>query len=190
MAVIMKMCTKCKRELTELEFSKNKHHKDGLRSQCKDCVKIYAKSYRKNNRDKLLKYSRNYNEKNRDILRENDRIRYRSNPKIFLERKRKSRMENPEKSRERGRVHYSKNKDYYLSRNEKRKRNYGRIKIMDNPFPEEIKVEWHHINDLLVIPIPCSIHKYNYGNGHRDLMDKEITKLYCVNFNKLFGCMF
>lgn len=38
-----KSCTKCKKELLKKDFSKDKQKKDGLRSSCKNCSKIYNK---------------------------------------------------------------------------------------------------------------------------------------------------
>ncbi len=60
-------------------------------------------------------------------------------------------------------------KNYVLGRNSRR-RNMGMIQIMDNPFPMEIKVDRHHINDLLVIPMPKLTHSKQGGlqKTHRD----------------------
>jgi hypothetical protein len=41
----MKICSKCKRELDESNFYKNKNKKDGLCAECKDCTKEYGKKY-------------------------------------------------------------------------------------------------------------------------------------------------
>jgi len=43
----MKICSKCKRELPEEAFRKDKSIKDGLRSECRDCCKPYSKKYNK-----------------------------------------------------------------------------------------------------------------------------------------------
>ena len=37
----MKVCSKCKESKGLEEFNKDKNHKDGLRSQCKSCIKEY-----------------------------------------------------------------------------------------------------------------------------------------------------
>jgi len=49
----------------------------------------------------------------------------------------------------------------------KRKRNLGFISLMSNPFPEEIPVDYHHINNVFVIPIPRQVHKNMLGKNHR-----------------------
>jgi hypothetical protein len=41
---IKKTCSKCKRELSTDNFSKSKGKKDGLKSHCKECVRIYNKA--------------------------------------------------------------------------------------------------------------------------------------------------
>lgn len=42
-----KRCSKCKEVKALSEFSKDKNHKDGLRSYCKSCQKIYEIEYKK-----------------------------------------------------------------------------------------------------------------------------------------------
>lgn len=41
----MKKCSKCKRELDESCFSRNKSKSDGLQTICKECRKIYNKKH-------------------------------------------------------------------------------------------------------------------------------------------------
>jgi len=38
---------------------------------------------------------------------------------------------------------------------------------MSNPFPTEIPVDYHHINNIFVIPVPRQAHKSMYGKEHR-----------------------
>jgi hypothetical protein len=66
---------------------------------------------------------------------------------------------------------------------EKRNRNYGFIQIMDNPFPKEVEIDWHHINDMLVIPIPRKIHRDIKGKNHRKLCNSIIEDLYMICTN-------
>jgi len=55
-----KTCTKCGIEKDVSEFYKNKTHKDGLRSQCKQCMRGYYYE----NREEVLEYAKKY-QKNR-----------------------------------------------------------------------------------------------------------------------------
>lgn len=43
----MKRCTKCKRELPETDFNKNKREKSGLRAECRECQHIEYARYAK-----------------------------------------------------------------------------------------------------------------------------------------------
>ncbi len=35
-----------------------------------------------------------------------------------------------------------------------KRRRLSFVPIMNNPFPQDIKIEWHHINDKFVVPVP------------------------------------
>ena len=58
-----------------------------------------------------------------------------------------------------------------------RRRNLSFIPIMNNPFPEEIKVEYHHINNTFVIPIPNRLHETIMGKQHRTKVNEYIENL-------------
>ena len=80
----MKRCSTCKVEKPLTEFYKDKTKKDGLRSQCKSCVKSYyeankdkLKSYYKANKDKVKSYYeankdkvKSYYEANKDKVKD------------------------------------------------------------------------------------------------------------------------
>jgi hypothetical protein len=68
---IVKKCYKCKQELDEKLFHRNKNTTDGLQAYCKECVKpytktnkeklsLYHKKYRENNKKKAANYSKEY----------------------------------------------------------------------------------------------------------------------------------
>jgi hypothetical protein len=71
-----KVCRKCGLEKPTSEFYKYKTGKDGLRAQCKDCIKEYASSHPEQRR----KNSRNFYHNNKERLLEMAKI-YRSNHK-------------------------------------------------------------------------------------------------------------
>jgi hypothetical protein len=59
----MKVCTKCKIEKEETEFSKHKKNKrDGLDTHCKACKSEYKRA----NRDSIARWQSEYNKANRD----------------------------------------------------------------------------------------------------------------------------
>lgn len=76
------------------------------------------------------------------------------------------------------------------SRKWAKRREMGFIPLMANPFPKEIKVTYHHLNDKpgLSIPLPTIIHSNIPGNPvklHRKLVDGWIKKLYCIDIDTL-----
>jgi len=61
-----KHCKKCDITKSIEHFSKDKHHTDGLQSQCKSCVNVY----REENKEKLAAYKTEYNKNNRHKRKE------------------------------------------------------------------------------------------------------------------------
>jgi len=91
----MKICTKCKVEQDESEFTKRKKNKDGLRSDCKSCSREYykenkesikeyqieyQKEYQQNNKESLKEYQKEYRQNNKDSIKEIQK-EYRQNNK-------------------------------------------------------------------------------------------------------------
>lgn len=60
-----KTCSKCERELPVLCFSTAKDCKDGLRSECRDCVSEYVKKRQKSTKN-LIALRRHYEFHNKD----------------------------------------------------------------------------------------------------------------------------
>ena len=60
-----KICTKCKRSLPLVQFSKQTNKKSGYCSQCKSCVSIYQKRWDSNNKEKRRKYVHQWYIRNR-----------------------------------------------------------------------------------------------------------------------------
>ena len=60
----------------------------------------------------------------------------------------------------------------------KRQRDLGWIPLFDNPFPEDVNVHYHHINNILVIPMPSITHMNNLGMNHREQCNMWINKLF------------
>lgn len=83
--------------------------------------------------------------------------------------------------KERKRKYYKENKDIYAKRAYKRKRELGFLKIMPNVFPNNIKVNFHHIDNLCVIPLPQKIHQRYNGysrDEHREKLDYYVKMYY------------
>lgn len=58
----MRICNKCKEELSEDMFSKNKNGKNGLHTWCKCCVKQYYQ----NNKEAIALYGKQYNQDHKE----------------------------------------------------------------------------------------------------------------------------
>ena len=73
-----KECTKCNKKKSILKFVKDKYKKDGYRSSCKKCYKVYLDS----NRDNINARQRKYNKENRNVSNKYYRER-RQNDSLF-----------------------------------------------------------------------------------------------------------
>lgn len=67
--VPLKICTKCKIEKCLYEFNKHNGCSDGLRPDCKSCVKESNARYRDENKEKIAKSKAEYQKQNREKLR-------------------------------------------------------------------------------------------------------------------------
>lgn len=63
---VVKICSRCKLELSASFFYPEKRQADGLRRYCKDCSNSACRKYRLQNKDKCLAYR----EKNKEARRE------------------------------------------------------------------------------------------------------------------------
>jgi hypothetical protein len=61
-----RVCSKCKKELDESQFNKDKTKKDGLECRCKSCIKEKTKKYREKNQEKIKKYRDNTKNKSKE----------------------------------------------------------------------------------------------------------------------------
>lgn len=82
-------------------FSKNKRSFDGLKNQCKECIR----QYRLDNKQKISDQRRRRRELNRETLIERSRIYDRENREAIAERRRKYRQKNRELLAEQNRAY-------------------------------------------------------------------------------------
>jgi len=123
-----------------IDVEQRKQYKHGYRQNHKEALKQKIKEYQQTERGKEV--YRNSGKKYRCTHREKEKRRY----------KKYSRTEAGKKANKK--------------RNAKH-RKLGFIPLMSNPFPEEIPVDYHHINNVFVIPIPRQVHKNMLGKNHR-----------------------
>lgn len=76
----MKQCSLCKEKKRIDAFNRRKSHKDGLRSECRDCQRKSAQTYRTDHRDKANESSRKYRRANPEKRRVTNRNWNRNNP--------------------------------------------------------------------------------------------------------------
>lgn len=113
-----KICTKCKIEKPIEAFFKNKDKKDGLRSNCKECVKAYSKV----NAEKIALKNKIYREVNKEKYAEHQKAYYQENRDMILEHVKKYRQENREIVLERKKAYYQTPRGKAEKRNSNHKR--------------------------------------------------------------------
>lgn len=169
-----KTCSKCgiEKPLKDYYIS----IRDGIFAHCKECNKKRSREYFFENHEERLKINKEYYETYKELYP--DRVKktkenWRKNNKKYMQDYKKN-----YRHTEHGKIVLKKSK-------EKRSRNKGFVPLFENPFPNEIEVDYHHINNLLVIPLPKVTHKGNLGKNHIEKCNKWIQKLYCLDVNKL-----
>jgi len=71
-----------------------------------------------------------------------------------------------------------------------KRHNMNYVPLFDNPFPSDVKVDMHHINDMLVVPMPRTIHMDVCRTGrnvpeHRERCNLWMYYLYGIDFDLL-----
>lgn len=182
----MKCCTKCKNILPISDFcKKNSIKRDRLNSWCRKCCRKCYQELRKNHPELIRKWEKNRNKK---IRRKSQRIWVKDNPEKIGESRRKFYKNNSEKIKKYVRNWQKNNPEKVMAYITKRNRNLGYFELFDNPFPEEIPINFHHINDFIVIPMPDKLHRsYNNPNSsvHRQKCSVILERIYGVDFNTI-----
>jgi hypothetical protein len=165
----MKQCRICLKLKDEKEFYNLKRARDGLRCECISChSKQNHLNFLKNRKEVLLKQRDRRQQPGFKIKNNEYQRNYR--------KKETARMTH--------RIWASgKNRDLLW------------IPILDNPFPEDISIHYHHINDILVIPLPRITHLKlkaklrgddpRCHQEHRRICNNFIEKIYQLDLEKL-----
>lgn len=179
----MKQCSKCGELKDDSLFSIG-------RNQCKECRKKYFRQYNK-------QYTMNHKEEIKQYqLDHKDEIK---------QKKKQYRLDHKEQRKQYYKqYHQSESGKINQKKHDAKKRKMKYIPLMNNPFPEEIVVDDHHIlnnfhaidaegnwNKWFVIPMPKITHNFVRGktNGlaHWKHNTKWIQKLYDINIKELLG---
>ena len=83
-----KQKSKCEIEKELSEFYRKKATKDGFRSECKECAKLYQEE----NKDRIKEYRDSYNKSDR--YKELSKIKYNKNKEYILEKNREYKNKN------------------------------------------------------------------------------------------------
>ena len=130
----MKICSTCKLEKPLNDFAKASCNLDGLRGQCKTCIK----QWRLNNSERLKEYGKKYKEKNKEKIKQ-QMIQWRLNNKEHIKEYEKThnkiyKEKNKEKLRLKAKEYVIKNKDKVI---ESRKKHYIKNKDKINKYKKE-----------------------------------------------------
>lgn len=91
-----KKCNKCLKNKQLDCFHKDKTHNDGLRTSCKDCIKLYRSKYYENNPEKIKISKANYYLNNKEIILAKNKLYANNNPNILKKASEKYVNNNPE----------------------------------------------------------------------------------------------
>jgi hypothetical protein len=78
-----KICKKCNIEKNIDEYYIKNKNKNTFRNQCKDCMNLYAKKYKNENKEKIDKKNKEYLIKNKEQNKINCLLYRKKNPKAF-----------------------------------------------------------------------------------------------------------
>jgi hypothetical protein len=174
----MKECNKCHKLYSIDNFYSSKGNPDDKTYSCKFCISKLGKEKYKVNKNKFIERSKRWANKNKEYRREYRKEYNKKNKRKISEYNKKYRIT------EKGKLIRRE-----LSTERERKLKF--IPLIENPFPEDIELDWHHINNLLVVPIPRITHKYNHRgqhiNKHREECKTWINKIYCIDIDKLLS---
>ena len=109
----MKICNKCEVKKCESDFNKWNRGKDGLRSTCRECQKLYQKLYRTKNKEVIKGKSAIYNKENKEKIQIYNQSEKRKSQKRF------SYHNNKAKCLSRSKLYYIENKDRIKDRNKR-----------------------------------------------------------------------
>lgn len=171
----MKTCSKCNIEKNNTDYAKNTARKDGLRSECKSCFKLYTIAYYKSNFEKKSKYSKDYYNKNKTKCVERIKAYYDKNATLIKQNKKTYYQKNALKYKQYRQENSEYFKQYYKANSEKIKKNK---KKYDKIYQKERR----KIDPL-----------YKLSQGIRNLIRGSFTRN-CKNFRKqsktimLLGC--
>jgi hypothetical protein len=152
-------------------FYRHKRNRDNCADYCKECSKEKSKKYIEANRISTKKwrdknkgyFTRNYY-KYKDKYKEKQRAYH----KVYI------------------RTPHGKLIAIKKSHKHRKK---GFILLLENIFPDDIEIDYHHVfkNMGIVIPMPRITHRYVEGKNHFKFNLNKIKEIYCMDVEKLLN---
>jgi hypothetical protein len=121
----MKKCKKCKKELDESCFNKDKKYYDGLAYWCKQCAKEYSKIHYQENKKEYRNNHKKYYQENKKELREHNK-KYRDNHKEEIKKYRDNHKSERKKYRKNHKEEISKYEKIYKKKHRKERNERAR----------------------------------------------------------------
>lgn len=144
-------------------------------------AKARNKKYYQEHKEEIKQKSLEYYYSNKQKVLDRIKVYYINNRDERLKYMKEWSKEN-KKDSDRRYLNSEKGKIAHRRATSKRKRNLKFIELLTNPFPEEIEVDYHHINNILTIPIPRVVHRTTYGKNHKNLCIDIINMIYGEDF--------
>ena len=159
-----------------LEQKKEYQQRPEINKKLQEYLKEYRRTHKPKDRTELTK---EYYQKNRSQLLAKGKKYREENADQLNARKKELRKLNPERFHKYDRNHREKRKHLLFTR----------IYFMDNPFPKEIDVDFHHINPVMpfVIPLPKITHQhFNIDlKKHIEYNKEWIKRIFCIDIDGL-----
>jgi len=111
-----KRCSCCNEVKPVCSFFKCAACKDGLRGECKACVKAKQQKYAAENKEEIRAQKRAYGEENKDALSAKRKLAYAANPEPAKARAKQLRLRDPDAYRESKRQRYQRDREQILVR--------------------------------------------------------------------------
>lgn len=156
----------------------------------KDKILLRQKENYENNKDDFLKKQKEFREKNKDKIKESSKKTYQ---KYRLERIQKV-LNYQETNKEKRSVYLKKwgktdNGKLFMAKKRSKRRKMKMIPLFISPFPKDIETIYHHINNIITIPLPKIMHQQTVQGKniekHREECNEIIQSIYCLNVNKI-----
>ena len=176
-----KYCLEKKHMIRERQKKYKKDHRKYFREK--------QKCYREQHPEKVTESKQKYYQKNKEKIKEGEKSYYKNNKECVKKSVKKWCAKNPDKVRL-----------YNVRKKSRRKEKFGSIVLMNNPFPDDIPINWHHLKNCLydpntyltfIFPIPSQTHLYVNGsisdNEHWKYNGTWIKKLFCIDIGKFLS---